>query len=76
MICLLVGFSPGPADGVDAPAFGCEEEDGPREDPEEGDVEEEADPVITGLIYPVRVVDVYVFLFEREGYCEVAVVVG
>lgn len=67
----------GPVDGVDGPAAGEEVEQRPGEDPEEGEVEEPADPCRGApAIDGVGRVNVDGALLEREGDEDVTAVVG
>ena len=69
------GLTELPFNGVDIPPFRKEAKYRPGEEPEEGEVEDEAHPGVTPPVYEVRGVDVDGLLLDGEGYVDVAAVV-
>lgn len=72
----LVGGRPLPVDREDGPVFCGEVEDWPGYQPEEGEVEDPADPGNAGAVDPVWGVDVYISIADGKGYVNVSAIVG
>jgi hypothetical protein len=76
LVAVAVGGREGPLCADDGVARRAEEENGPRDDPQEREVEEPAYPfLVPPDVDEMRRVNVYVFLLKRERDVDVAAVV-